>query len=60
MQTSDITSNYSDDEIRRLHHQAQNLGISAETFQYLVTLDRADEFQPKRESDFFNKGNDDE
>ncbi len=60
MQTSDITSNYSDDEIRRLHHQAQKLGISAETFQYLVTLDRADEIQPKRESDFFNKGNDDE
>lgn len=60
MQTSDITSNYSDEEMRRLRHQAQNLGISAETFQYLVTLDRADEFQPKRESDFFNKENDDE
>ncbi len=60
MQTSDITSNYSDEEMRRLRHQAQNLGISAETFQYLVTLDRADEIQPKHESDFFNKENDDE
>ena len=58
MQTSDITSNYSDDEIRRLHHQAQKLGISAETFQYLVTLDRADEFQPKHESDFSKESND--